>query len=97
MWHYIKCRRQDKVGIGNLNAADGIAVILPDEKAQLLNDQFESVFTSEDLQNLPSKENSPHSSMPEIIITTPILEFSNFYLGLTHAKPQALILYLPMS
>ena len=44
LWHHIKCRRQDKVGIGTLNAADGTAVIYPDEKAQLLNDHFESVF-----------------------------------------------------
>ena len=35
-----------------LNAPNGTAVIHPDEKAQLSNDHFESVFTSEDLQNL---------------------------------------------
>ena len=71
LWHYIKCRRQDKVGIGTLNASNGAPVIHSIEKAQLLNDQFKSVFTSEDLQNLPSKESSPYLPMPEIIITIP--------------------------
>ena len=68
LWHYIKCRRQDKVGIGTLNASNGAPVIHSIEKAQLLNDQFKSVFISEDLQNLPS---SPYLPMPEIIITIP--------------------------
>ena len=50
----------------NLNTA----VIHPDEKAKVLKDQFESVLTA-DLQNLPTKESSPYSSMLEITITTP--------------------------
>ena len=71
LWHYIKCRRQDKVGIGTLSASNGAPVIHSIEKAQLLNDQFKSVFTSENLQNLPSKESSPYLPMPKIIITIP--------------------------
>ena len=93
LWHYIKCQHQDKVGIGTLNAPDDTAVIHPDEKAQLLNDQFELVFTSDDLQNLPTKESSPYSSMLEITITTlRVLKLLS-----DHTKPQALITYLPVS
>ena len=32
LWHYIKCRCQDTVGIGTLNAPDGTTVNHPNEK-----------------------------------------------------------------
>ena len=71
LWRYIKCRRHDKVGIGTLHTPNNTPVIHPGKKAQLLNEQFKSVFTSEDLEHIPSKEPSPYPSMSEITITTP--------------------------
>jgi hypothetical protein len=40
------------------------------DKAEILNRQFESVFSTEDKHNIPSKGVSPHPCMPEITITT---------------------------
>ena len=59
------------MGIGTLHTPNSTSVIHPDKKAQLLNEQFKSVFTLEDLEHIPSKEHSPYLSMPEIIITSP--------------------------
>ena len=74
LWRYIESRRHDKVGIGTLHTPNGTPVIHPGKKAQLLNNQFKSVFTLEDLQHIPSKGPSPYSSIPDITITTPGVE-----------------------
>ena len=46
-WHYIKSKRQDRTGIGTLKSTDGRAVTTPVKKAELLNKQFKSVFTTD--------------------------------------------------
>ena len=40
------------------------------QKAEVLNEQFRKVFTSEDITNLPDIEGEPFPSMPEITMTT---------------------------
>ena len=55
-WKYIKSLRKDCVGIPSLTT-DGVK---SEDKADILNHQFSSVFTDEDLSSVPS----PTSSFP---------------------------------
>ena len=47
-WHYIKSRKKDQAGISSLQTTNGVATT-PTEKAEVLNNTFQSVFTTEDL------------------------------------------------
>ena len=51
-WTYIRSKRQDNVGVAPLEINDD-AVSDSREKANLLSNYFKSVFTKEDLQNMP--------------------------------------------
>ena len=48
--------------------SDGIIAESAQSKANMLNKQFVSVFTKEDLSNIPDKGQSPFRPMNEIII-----------------------------
>jgi hypothetical protein len=39
--------------------------------ANILNEQFQSVFTTESIDNIPKKGVSPHPVIPSLTITTP--------------------------
>ena len=52
-WHYIKSQKKDQTGISSLQTANGVATT-PAEKAEVLNNAFHSVFTTEDLSSLPT-------------------------------------------
>jgi hypothetical protein len=41
------------------------------QKANILNEQFKSVFTTESIDNIPNKGVNPHPVIPSLIITTP--------------------------
>ena len=51
-WKYIKAMKEDISSIPSLKV-DGWTVISAKEKASVLNDQFQSVFTVEDLTTIP--------------------------------------------
>ncbi len=51
-WRYIKSRKQDSFGIAPLKE-DGVVHSEAREKAEILNRQFESVFTQEDGEAIP--------------------------------------------
>ena len=54
-WSFIKSMKKDNVGISPLKEnGEGEAVHDSKKKANLLSEQFKSVFTQEDLENLPS-------------------------------------------
>jgi hypothetical protein len=40
------------------------------QKANILNEQFKSVFTTESIDNIPNKGVSPHPDIPPLTITT---------------------------
>jgi hypothetical protein len=40
------------------------------QKANILNEQFKSVFTTESIDNIPNKGASPHPDIPPLTITT---------------------------
>lgn len=68
-WRFIKNSRQNFSGVAPLNTRDGIATSAS-EKANALNDQFESVFTREDRENIPTVLPGPTcKAMPAINVT----------------------------
>ena len=56
-----------------LKSADGKAVTTPSEKADLLNKQFKSVFTTDNdnLHTHDPRNNELHPAIPDIEITIP--------------------------
>ena len=70
LFSYIKSIRTENSGVAPLKS-DGILVTDTQEKANILNNQFQSVFTNERNTNIPDKGPSPHSEMPHISIHNP--------------------------
>ena len=72
LWHYIKAQRQEHTGIGTLN----IDHIITDqaEKENILNKQFESVFTVEDRETIHLFQT----------LRSPLSEYIIYYLTVTH-------------
>ena len=52
-WRYVNSNRKSKSSIPDLKKPDGSKAVTDEEKAEVLNSQFSSVFTAEDLTNLP--------------------------------------------
>jgi len=68
-WKYIKSRKHDNSGVGTLQSSSG-AILNPFKKAELLNEQFQSVFTTSDPHLTHAKDNSPYPTIPQFHITT---------------------------
>ena len=68
LWRLIKSRKTESVGIAPLKK-NGLVFSQSKDKANILNNQFSSVFTQEDLDNLPDLGESPQPTMPDINIT----------------------------
>jgi hypothetical protein len=69
----IKNLRRDSFGITTLKSKDGL-VSENAQKAEALNQQFKSVFTQENLNNIPTMPHSDYTPMPDIHITTTGIE-----------------------
>ena len=67
-WSYIKTRKQESFGIAPLKNMDGFIHSDAKTKAEILNDQFQSVFTQEDTANVPDKGPSPYPTMEDITV-----------------------------
>ena len=61
-WRYINSQRQSKTSIPDLKRPDGSLATTDIEKAEILNNQFSSVFTREDTTNIPEFDPLPYSS-----------------------------------
>ena len=68
---YIKSRKQDYAGVSSLIDKNGYLQSDTITRADILNDQFQSVYTEEDQNNMPDKGPSPHPSMPKITFRVP--------------------------
>ena len=68
LWRYIKCKRQDGNGVSSLKE-NGQLHSDSRRKAEILNNQFCSVFTSEDTLNIPKLPGPPNTEMPKFEIT----------------------------
>lgn len=69
-WSYIKSKKQESFGVAPLKNKDGFIHSDSKSKAEILNDQFCSVFTEENMSCMPDKGPSPHPTMDRIIIQT---------------------------
>ena len=58
-WRYVNSQRTSKSAIPDLKRKDGSLTADDREKAELLNEQFTSVYTEEDLLNIPDVEPLP--------------------------------------
>jgi hypothetical protein len=67
-WKYIKSRKQDTMGIGTLKN-NGVLAETAEQKAEMLNNQFTLVFTTENTINMPSKGTSQFKPMKDIKIS----------------------------
>ena len=85
LWSFIKSKRTDSCGIAPLKR-DGIAYSDARMKANILNNQFTSVFISRDhSQPLPDLGPSPHPAVSDITITQEGVQI--FYVSSIHTKP----------
>ena len=55
-WKYVNSNKKTRSNIPNLRRTDGIFTSSDQQKADVLNQQFASVFTIEDTQNFPQSE-----------------------------------------
>ena len=74
-WRYANSKLKTRSKIADLLKSDGTLTQTEEEKAQVLNDFFSSVFTEEDLSNIPTLEdrysNDPISDIhitPEMVL-----------------------------
>jgi hypothetical protein len=67
-WSYLKSKKQDSQGVTPLRKDDGFLYSDTETKAEILNDQFHSVYTREDMTSMPEKGQSPYPDMPDIHI-----------------------------
>ena len=68
LWCYIKSKRQDGNGVSPLKE-NGQLHSDSRRKAEILNNQFCSVFNSEDTTNIPKLTGPPNTEMPKFEIT----------------------------
>ena len=73
-WNYVNSNRKTKKSIPNLIKPDGSKAETDLEKAEVLNNQFSSVFTEEDLSNLPAPPRPDlKQELTSIYITPPMI------------------------
>jgi hypothetical protein len=70
LFSFIKSLRTDNSGDASLKK-EGQLVADTKQKANILNEQFKSVFTTESIDNIPNKGVSPHPVIPPLTITSP--------------------------
>lgn len=63
-----KDKKAEASGVAPLRNTDGLITIDPQARANILNEQFKSVFTTEDTSQAPDKGPSPFSTMNSISI-----------------------------
>ena len=72
LWRYIKSKRQDGNGVSPLKENDQLHSDSR-RKAEILNNQFCSLFNSEDITNIPKLPGPPNSVMPKFEITVQVV------------------------
>lgn len=82
-WRYCKTRMKSQGKIGKLEGSDGKELITPEEKVQELNAFFTSVFTNEDLEDLPIPEQVVNESLDHVSITREKVKQKLLHLNVT--------------
>ena len=70
-WRYVNSQRQSKASIPDLQRPDGTMATTDSDKAEILNNQFVSVFTNENISNIPEFDPIPVQSTLNKIQITP--------------------------
>ena len=84
LWNYIKSKKTENVGIADLNSGSKI-LTEPKDKANLLNNQFSSVFSTPDREPIqPTASNTPE--IDPIIISTSRAGVLKLLLGIKEHK-----------
>ena len=74
-YKYVWSKMKTKETIGNLKSKQGFTVYTDEEKANALNEKFSSVFTEEDVNNLPTPPHYDHiGEITNIFFTTEAVE-----------------------
>ena len=66
-WSYFKSKGKGSMGVAPLKNKQGFLQSDNQCKADILNEQFTSVFTREDPRHIPDKGPSPYLAMPDIL------------------------------
>jgi hypothetical protein len=69
-WSYIKSKGQEWIGVAPLKNKMGFLQSHNKSKVEILNEQFQLVFTKENLDNFPNKGKCPYSTMEDIKINS---------------------------
>ena len=68
LWSFVKSKKKDRIGIPAL-LSDSKLVTSAQEKAEVLATQYESVFTKEQLDQMPDKGMSPFPVLKDIVFS----------------------------
>jgi hypothetical protein len=68
-WSYVKSKRQENVGVPPLKDEHGYIRSENDRKTEILNAQFQSVYTREDISSMPDMGPSPYPNMERIRVS----------------------------
>ena len=69
-WAAIKSKKQESTGVSPLKNKGGFIHSDTTSKAEILNEQFQSVYTKENTSTMPDKGQSKYPSMKDIVINT---------------------------
>ena len=67
-WSFIKSKGQETNGVPPLKNKEGFLKSDSQNKANILNEQFQSVYTQEDTSSIPNKGPSPYQPMRDITV-----------------------------
>ena len=67
-WSYIKATKKDRVSTHPIKN-NGILISDSKCKSEILNRQYQSVFSEEDSSTMPTPTEPPSPTMPEIVVT----------------------------
>ena len=67
-WNHIKATKKDRVGTAPLKD-NGVLVSDPKSKANILNRQYQSVFSQEDQTSIPQPIEPPSPPMSDIVVS----------------------------
>ena len=68
LWSYIKSKRQENFGIPTLKDSNGTYTSY-ESRENILNNYFSTVFTKENVVNLPNLDSSPYPSIDPLNVT----------------------------
>ena len=68
-WNYVKALNLTSFGITSLTKKTGEVVFTPQEKANNLNEQFQSVFTEENADRMPDLRTTTTPTLPPLVVS----------------------------